>query len=189
MGRMRAAMALVGVATGTMATGCGGDDGEAERGDAELPEAEEVIVVNSPAFGDGEAIPERLTCDGEDVSPALAWTSVPDGIEELAIVLVDPGADGGSFAHWGVWGIPSTTADLAEGELPDGARETVNGFDTAGWAGPCPPEGDDPHTYELTVLALSEAVDLDDDATVEDLVEAVGDTVTARGSLTGTYGR
>jgi hypothetical protein len=45
---------------------------------------------SSSAFSDGEAIPRRFTCDGDDVSPPLAWTDVPAGARSLALLCDDP---------------------------------------------------------------------------------------------------
>jgi hypothetical protein len=32
------------------------------------------MALTSTAFEDGEAIPRRHTCDGDDLSPPLAWS-------------------------------------------------------------------------------------------------------------------
>jgi Raf kinase inhibitor-like YbhB/YbcL family protein len=178
-------------------TACGGDDGDggndggganggsdAARG--AVPDAGGLVVV-SPAFATGQPIPERYTCDGDEVSPPLAIQGAPTDAVELAVVVRDPDADG--FVHWVVAGLPADTTGLAEGgPLPDGAVEAGNGFDEAGWAGPCPPEGD--HTYELTVYALTEPSELSPDDDAEAGAEAVESAdASAVATLRWTYER
>ena len=143
-----------------------------------------------------EPIPVEYTCDGDETSPPLAFTGVPVGTAELAVVVRDPDADG--FVHWVVAGLPADTAAIvggpAESEgtadpaLPEGAVEADNGFGESGWAGPCPPEGD--HTYELTVYALAEPSGLAAGAEAEDGAQAVeGAEALATATLRGTYER
>src|SRR6202011_4431692 len=45
----------------------------------------------------------RYTCDGEDVSPGLRWSDVPDGAASPALTCEDPDAPGGTFTHWVTW--------------------------------------------------------------------------------------
>src|SRR6266536_2438083 len=95
--------------------------------------------LRSDAFGDGEPIPARYTCEGEDVSPPLAWTGVPEGAVSLALICDDPDAPSGTFTHWVAWGIDPSTGGLAEGQ--SAPREGPNGFGSGGYRGPCPPPG------------------------------------------------
>ena len=74
--------------------------------------------VTSPAFEQGQPIPRRHTCEGEDVSPPLAWRGVPVGTGSLALVVDDPDARGGTFSHWRAWGIAPAAGGLGEGEAP-----------------------------------------------------------------------
>jgi Raf kinase inhibitor-like YbhB/YbcL family protein len=166
----------------TLAGACGDDD------DSPAVDAPAAITVTSPAFDDGATIPTRFTCDGEEVSPPLAWDGVPADAAELALLVEDPDAPGGTFVHWVVWGIDASAGGLDEGAVPGDASEGANETGESGYAGPCPPPGD-PHHYGFTVLALSEPLDLDAGATADDLRQAVEDSVLAQGMLTGLYGR
>lgn len=110
------------------------------------------FTLTSSAFADGAAIPRAHTCDGKDVSPALAWTGVPAGAKALVLVVDDPDANG--WVHWIVLDLPAT-----DGELPqavDRAAPTpeqgTNDFGRRGWGGPCPPSGT--HHYRFTLTAL-----------------------------------
>src|SRR5829696_9745244 len=75
----------------------------------------EPITVSSPAFPAGAAIPQRLTCDGDNRSPPLAWSGVPPGTVELAVVVDDPDAPRGTYMHWVVVGLDPASTELAEG--------------------------------------------------------------------------
>ncbi|RCG30999.1 YbhB/YbcL family Raf kinase inhibitor-like protein [Sphaerisporangium album] len=111
------------------------------------------LKVSSPAFADGAAIPRKHACaaqGGQDVSPPLKWSGVPSSARELAIVVDDPDAPGGSYIHWLVTGVSTTATGAAEGEAP-GRVVRGNGGDPA-YAGPCPPSG--VHHYHFIVYAL-----------------------------------
>ena len=82
--------------------------------------------IFSPAFSPGAMIPVRHTCNGEDVSPPLAWSNVPAPAKSLALVCEDPDAPGGTFYHWGIHDLPTTVTSLAEGvdtkSIPEGVK-------------------------------------------------------------------
>jgi Raf kinase inhibitor-like YbhB/YbcL family protein len=163
--------------------GCGGDDNPKEA----LPKAPQTMRVSSTAFDDGGTIPKKFTCDGEGVSPPLAFGDVPPDASELALVVEDPDAD--RFVHWTVLGIPPDTTALREGSVPAGAIQTENGFGDKGWGGPCPPEGDKPHRYVFALYALDTPLDLESDASADEVREAIAGAAMARGMLTGRFGR
>jgi Raf kinase inhibitor-like YbhB/YbcL family protein len=109
------------------------------------------VELTSSAFADGEPIPVRHTCDGEDVSPPLAWTAPPDGTVSLALCLDDPDAGRYPFTHWLGWGLPPAAGRLGDGEAAP--REGRNDFGAPGYRGPCPPAGK-PHRYVFRLYAL-----------------------------------
>jgi Raf kinase inhibitor-like YbhB/YbcL family protein len=164
--------------------GCGDDTVEGPP-----PAAPATMRLTSDAFADGEAIPERFSCDGQDVSPPLAWEGVPSGAAALALVMEDPDAPGGTFVHWTLFDVPPQVGGLREGEVPKGARQGENSFGKARYGGPCPPEGDEPHHYAFLVYALKSALELDAGAPPEDVRAAIGRAAIARGQLTGRFGR
>lgn len=143
--------------------------------------------MSSPAVSEGQAIPRRFTCDGENLSPPLAFLDVPPRTRELALVAEDPDADG--FVHWTVLRMSPDTALMTEGRKPPGSIETENGFGDRGWGGPCPPEGDDPHRYVFALYALSRPLRLEADASADEVRAAIGEAAVARGTLTAEYGR
>ena len=110
------------------------------------------MELTSAAFADGAAIPPRHTCDGEDVSPPLAWTAPPRGTVAVALCVDDPDAGRYPFTHWVAWGLAPTAGELAEGEIAP--AEGRNDFGAPGYRGPCPPPGK-PHRYVLRLYALA----------------------------------
>lgn len=152
--------------------------------------------LTSTAFGDGTAIPARHTCEGDDVSPALAWRELPAGTRSLALIVddpdaPDPAAPKRTWVHWVLYDIPADAVGLAEGvapaELPGGTREGVNDWHRTGWGGPCPPIGR--HRYFFKLYAL--------DAVLGDLgrpgkaalESAMRPHVIAEATLVGTYAK
>lgn len=147
------------------------------------------VEVSSPEFQDGGTIPVRYTGDGEDVSPPLRWSGVPGGSAELAVLVEDPDAPGGTFVHWMLTGLDADSGGLEEGSVPPATSEGLNGFGRTGWAGPQPPPGDGPHRYVFTVLALSEPAGMAPGATPDEFHDAVQGKEVGRGQLVGRYER
>ena len=141
----------------------------------------ETLTITSAAFDDGGTIPTRFTCDGEDVSPPLAWSGAPDGTAAYALVVDDPDARG--WIHWAV-------ADLTAPSLDEGVAAGIegrNGFGRPGWGGPCPPFGS--HRYVFTAFALSEPVGLPPGFAADELRTAMEGRILATGRLTASYRR
>ncbi|MFE0389294.1 YbhB/YbcL family Raf kinase inhibitor-like protein [Streptomyces bungoensis] len=174
------------VAAMAVTAGCGGGGGPSSSPSAA---ATTHLTVSSPAYPQGGTIPRRYTCDGEDVSPPLAIAGVPAHTAGLALTLRDPDAPHGTFTHWLVWNMGPGTTGLTAGAHPQGATEGRNGFRKTGYGGPCPPHGDEPHHYVLTVYATDRPLHLAPDATEQDLLHALAGHTLATGSLTGRYGR
>jgi phosphatidylethanolamine-binding protein (PEBP) family uncharacterized protein len=159
---------LLGIATVFfLVTGCGG-----KSLDKSLPQSKAHLTVTGP-WKQGGRIPTRYTCDGANVTPKIR-TQAPAGTRQLAIVMTDPDAPGGTFVHWTHWGAHT-----------DGK----NSFGKVGYSGPCPPKGDKPHHYVITVYALRRALGLPAGSAPDRVVAAIRRTSFASGSLTGLYGR
>jgi Raf kinase inhibitor-like YbhB/YbcL family protein len=150
------------------------------------------MELKSPAFGEGSMIPKKYTCDGQDISPPLKWTSVRDGTKTLALISDDPDAPGGTWVHWVIFNLPGDTRDLAEStphvkELPNGAKQGTNDFGKIGYGGPCPPGGT--HRYYFKIYSLDTDLDLKAGATKAQLLQAMKGHILGEGQLMGKYKR
>jgi Raf kinase inhibitor-like YbhB/YbcL family protein len=145
------------------------------------------FALESSAFENVQAIPSRHSCEGEDVSPPLRWTNVPEGTRSLALVVDDADAPGGVFAHWIAWGLDPAAGGLGEGEAAP--REGRNDFGTTGYRGPCPPPGHGRHRYVFRLYALDAEPELGAGAAKAELEQAIEGQVLTTAELVGTYER
>lgn len=165
----------------------------------------QTMTLTSPDIKDGGTIANQQVfkgfgCTGDNISPALSWSGAPANTKSFAVSIYDPDAPTGSgWWHWVVYNIPAGTTSLpkdagdpSKGLMPKGAVQSRTDFGTAGYGGPCPPPGDKPHHYRITVFALD----------VDQLPNAKGDAASAalvgfdinfhtlaKATLTGMYGR
>jgi Raf kinase inhibitor-like YbhB/YbcL family protein len=145
------------------------------------------FALVTDAFEDAGDVPARHTCDGENVSPPLRWSGVPDGTRSLALIVDDPDAPVGTFTHWLAWGLEPTAGGLEEGE-----RAPVEGrsdFGEIGYGGPCPPPGHGRHRYVFRLHALDTGLALVAGATRTELESAIDGHVLEVAQLTGGYAR
>ncbi len=150
------------------------------------------MKISSSAFKEGGMIPSRHACDGEDVSPDLAWTDPPEGTASFALICDDPDAPMGTWVHWVVYNIPKAAQGLAssvagEEALPDGTLQGITDFRRIGYGGPCPPGGT--HRYFFKLYALDTTVALKPGATKSDLLKAMKGHILAEAVLMGRYRR
>jgi hypothetical protein len=143
------------------------------------------MKISSPAFAENGKVPERYTCDGENVSPPLTIADVPAGTSSLALIVDDPDAPMGTWVHWVVWHIDAGTREIKAGSLPAGAVQGVNSFRKNNYGGPCPPSGS--HRYFFKLYALDAALNLDPKATKADLERAMKGRVVAEARTMGRY--
>jgi Raf kinase inhibitor-like YbhB/YbcL family protein len=77
-------------------------------------------------------------------------------------------------------------------KLPKGAIQTRSDYGSVGYGGPCPPAGDKPHHYQITVFAVDvdKLPDPKDDKASPALVGFdLHYHSLAKATLTGLYGR
>jgi Raf kinase inhibitor-like YbhB/YbcL family protein len=155
------------------------------------------ILIESPAFASGGAIPKLHTCDGMDISPPLTWSGVPETARSLALICEDPDAPRGTWTHWVIFDIPASVKELAA-DVPTKERVAVaaggetavqgkNDFGKTGYGGPCPPGGT--HRYFFRIYALDIEVGLGPRTTRLDLLRSIKGHILAEGELMGTYSR
>ena len=145
------------------------------------------MELASSAFADGQSIPRRHSCEGENLSPPLSWTGVPDGASSLALILDDPDAPGGTFTHWLAWRLEPAAGGLGEGEAAP--VEGRNDFGATGYRGPCPPPGHGAHRYFFRLHALEDELELEPGAGRAELEQALARRSVAVAELMGTYER
>lgn len=155
------------------------------------------LAFTSTPFGSEDSIPTQYTCEGEDVSPALGWTDVPENADTLTLIVDDPDAPGQTFTHWVLFNVPGNATSLPRDLEVDAEfahadpvpREGANDFGDVGYGGPCPPPGDGAHRYFFRLYALDTRLDLDEGATKERVTDTMNDHVVAETTLMGTYQR
>lgn len=150
------------------------------------------LKLVSPAFSANAAIPARHTCEGNDVSPALQWSGMPEGTRSLALIVddpdaPDPAAPQRTWVHWVLYNLPASSTGLPEGaaQLPAGTREGQNDWQRTGYGGPCPPKGRHRYFHKLYALDV-ELPDLHQPDKAQ-LLKAMEGHVLGQGELVGTY--
>ncbi len=140
------------------------------------------MELRSNDFENNGDMPSELTCEGQDISPHLAWSGAPEGTKSFAVSCIDPDAPMGDFVHWLVCNIPANVNELQKGEKPPGL-EIENDFGKPGYGGPCPPSGK--HRYFFVVYALD--VEKLEGVTKENFLQVVGEHTIDRAELVGLY--
>jgi Raf kinase inhibitor-like YbhB/YbcL family protein len=146
------------------------------------------IEVTSKAFPRNGSMPGKYSCDGENVSPPLTFSGIPEQAQSLALIMEDPDAPGGVFTHWVLWNLPPDIGGLPEDYQASGAVQSgSNSFGKTGYGGPCPPDGT--HRYFFKVYALDTTLDLDSGADKDAVLGAMSNHGLTEGQLMGTYTR
>jgi Raf kinase inhibitor-like YbhB/YbcL family protein len=151
----------------------------------------EKFSLTSSGFKQGDSIPSKYTCDGEDVSPQLSWGTALDGTKTIALIVDDPDAPRGIFTHWVLFNLPANKTGLPEGlpkidRLDGGGIQGKNDFGKIGYNGPCPPKR---HTYRFIVYALDVELNLKPGAARQEVLKAIEGHVLSKTELDGKYGK
>ncbi len=155
------------------------------------------LSIESPAFGNNAVIPQRFSGDGEDVSPQLSWSGIPNGAKELALIMDDPDAPTPEpWVHWVIYKIQLDADSLAENiaktatpATPAGALQGKNSWGNVGYGGPAPPPGHGVHHYHFKLYALDAALNVSSGLTKAALLSAMEGHIMTQGELVGTYQR
>lgn len=152
------------------------------------------LTLTSPAFENEGEIPVPYTCEGDDISPALAWSGVPAGAASLALIMDDPDAPDPKapktiWVHWVLYNLPASSTGLGEriapADLPAGTLEGLNDWKRTGWGGPCPPIGR--HRYFFKLYALDTVLPDLQQPTKAKLEAEMEGHILAQAVLMGTY--
>lgn len=182
---------LLGVAAPGSALDKGARGGNTQKGGITMK-----LTITSPAFSHLGSIPKRFTCDGEDISPPLAWSGLPDGTKSIALIVDDPDAPDPAapkmtWVHWVLYNMPPDVSGLAEGigptDLPKGTKAGLNDWKRTGYGGPCPPIGR--HRYCHKLYALDVVLPDLGTPTKAKLEKAMAGHILAQIELIATYQR
>lgn len=144
--------------------------------------------LTSPAFSDGDKIPPKFTCDGDDVNPELRIADVPGDTASLVVLVDDPTATMGSWLHWSVWNIAADVRVIPEHwRVRTQAVEGETDFSEIGYGGPCPSYGE--HEYRFMVFALDVRLDVASGSRREVVEAAMAGHILSSATLTGKYQR
>ncbi|MGD1982731.1 MAG: YbhB/YbcL family Raf kinase inhibitor-like protein [Chromatiaceae bacterium] len=152
------------------------------------------LSLRSSAFDDGGEIPREHTCEGDDTSPPLSWSGVPQDTRSLVLIIDDPDAPDPAapkmtWVHWVLFNIPPDATGLAAAmtseQLPDGTGEGLNDWQRTGYGGPCPPIGR--HRYFHKLYALDKVLSAMQQPTKTEVEKAMAGHVVASAQLIGTF--
>jgi Raf kinase inhibitor-like YbhB/YbcL family protein len=157
-----------------------------------MPAGAVPFALESSAFAHEQAMPQKYSCDGQDVSPPLSWDEPPAGTQSLVLIMDDPDAPVGTWVHWVLYDLPATASSLPEAiasnaEPSGGGVHGKNSWGNLGYGGPCPPSGT--HRYFFKLYALDTMLDLDSGAPKDRVLETMEGHILGQAELMGTYSR
>lgn len=144
------------------------------------------MKITSPAFGNNQPIPPRYTCDGNNMSPPLAFSDVPENAKSLVLSVDDPDAPSSTWVHWVVFNIPKEVREVKENSVPQGVQG-VTSFGKPGYGGPCPPSGT--HRYFFKLYALDTTLSLTDKIDKKTVEAAMQNHIITHAELIGLYSK
>ncbi|MFH1470564.1 MAG: YbhB/YbcL family Raf kinase inhibitor-like protein [Candidatus Micrarchaeota archaeon] len=144
------------------------------------------LKISSQAFNHNGMIPAKFTCKGENISPALEISGIPNGAKSLALIVDDPDAPMGTWVHWVVWNI-QPIQKIDEGSVPPGSSQGITDFGKPGYGGPCPPSGT--HRYFFKLYALDSVLNLPPTSKKSDLENAMKGHILEKAELVGLFSK
>ena len=150
------------------------------------------MKITSSSFKEGDLIPSKYTCDGDNVSPQLSWVGAPENTKSFAVISDDPDAPAGIWVHWVIFNIPSGVNELSENlpkdkNLENKAIQGVNDFGNNGYDGPCPPGGT--HRYYFKLYALDAQLSKEKNMTKAQLLKSMEGHILGQAEIMGKYKR
>ena len=150
------------------------------------------IKLTSDAFEQGQMIPAKYTCDGDNISPPLKWDNIPPKTKSIVLICDDPDAPMGTWVHWVVYDLPENAKELHENfpddeTLPNGTRQGITSFGGTGYGGPCPPGGT--HRYFFKIYALDCVINTVTILDKDKLLKKMQGHILEQTELMGTYKR
>jgi len=152
-----------------------------------VDETKFTMKITSAAFNHNEKIPNKYTCDGENINPPLQFLDIPNNTKSLVFIVDDPDAPAKTWVHWVVYNINPNVTEVEEGNIPEGGAEGMTDFGSPGYGGPCPPSGI--HRYFFKLYALDSVLDLPQNATKQVVEEKMDSHIIDKVELIGLYSR
>lgn len=145
------------------------------------------MKILSSAFLNNQQIPSKYTCDGENISPPLLFSEIPEDTKSIVLIVDDPDAPSKIWVHWVVFNIDPTTVEIAENSVPKGAVLGMTDFGRPGYGGPCPPSGS--HRYFFKLYALDLTLNLPQNSDKKAIEKAMQGHILDSAELVGLYER
>lgn len=153
------------------------------------------LTITSPEFSHEGQLPAKIGCEGQNISPKLDWTGLPQNTQSLVLISDDPDAPDPqkpkmTWVHWVVYDLPPDSTGLAENQpqndtLSNGAKQGITDFGSVGYGGPCPPIGE--HRYYFKLYALDSHLDLPPGQSKQDIEAAMKGHILEQTELMGRY--
>lgn len=151
------------------------------------------LTLTSSAFRDGEKIPAKHTCDGENISPELHISGVPKETKSLVLVMDDPDIPESvkesmnieKFDHWVLYNISPETTLIKEGEVAGSEGLASNG--KIGYVGSCPPDKE--HRYFFRLYAMPNTLNFIKAPTLDEVETIAKESALESATLMGLYER
>ena len=140
------------------------------------------IKITSPSFSEGEEIPDKFTCNGENINPELDIENIPKNTKSLFLIVDDPDAPTGTFVHWLVYDIDKDVRKIEENSVP--GKQVKNNFGKKEYGGPCPPSGTHRYYFRLYALDVEKLGDIKD---MDEFDKKVEDHTIAKAELMGNF--
>ena len=146
------------------------------------------MLLTSPSFENGGAIPRKYGYKNENFSPPLQISDVPKETKSLVLIMDDPdamGAIGKVWVHWILWNISPNTKEIPENTIPAGSVQGKTDFDEIGYGGPAPPDKE--HNYIFKLYALDTVLHLEEGSTKTNVEESMNNHILVETKLEGKY--
>ncbi len=149
------------------------------------------LSLSSSAFSDGSDLPEKYSCNGDNVSPPLSISDVPEGTQSFVLIMDDPDAPSGTWLHWVLYDLPSSTTEIPENASTkpiweDGTMQARNSWGDAKYGGACPPDG--VHRYFFKLYALDKKLELKKKTKLYKVKKAMKGHILAETKIMAKYG-
>jgi len=144
-----------------------------------------MLKIFSPSFENGEEIPIKFTCKGENINPELIIKNIPEKTQELVLIMDDPDAPKGTFTHWIIWNINPKANKIEENSTPIEAVVGISSANENKYHGPCPPSGT--HRYFFKIFALNSKINLDFNTNKDKLEKTIKNYIIEQAELIGLF--